>query len=126
EVVAGGGAGVVAGEVGVDAGDAQACGGEHQVADQRDVVVPGDGPAAAHAMGARFDDTAVARPTVNAHVEEAADEQAEEERDDGFDHRGTGTSVSRVPCSGLVFRRTPARTPAWQPERPLYGSSARR
>src|ERR1035437_767954 len=47
-------------------------------------------------MGARFDDTPVARPTVNAHVEEAADEQAEQERDEGFDHRVTRPSMTRM------------------------------
>src|ERR1017187_163843 len=78
---------------------------EHQVADQRDVVVPGDWLAAAHAMGARLDDTPVARPTVNAHVEKAADEQAEEQCDEGFDHRVTRISVGQAGRGTLWVRR---------------------
>src|SRR5450759_5455568 len=58
-------------------------------------------------MGARFDDTPVARPTVNAHVEEAADEQAEQERDKGFDHRVTRPSMTRMDGISPIGRFSP-------------------
>src|ERR1022692_1306892 len=84
---------------------------EQQVARQRDVVVPGDWPAAAHAMGARLDDTPVARPTVNAHVEKAADEEAEYQGEEGSDHRVTRTSMTRgrgfSPICIWIIRRVP-------------------
>jgi hypothetical protein len=48
-------------------------------------------------MGAWFDDAAIARPAVNADVEKATDQEAEEEREEGFDHRVTRAGVGAQP-----------------------------
>ena len=57
-----------------------------QVAEYGDVVVPGNALAATHAVRARLDDAAIARPAVDADVQEAAYQEAEEEGEQRFDH----------------------------------------
>jgi hypothetical protein len=59
---------------------------EDDVADDRNVVEPGDGFAAPDAVRSRLDDAAVARPAVDADVEEAADQQTEQQGEYRFNH----------------------------------------
>src|ERR1035438_4303018 len=57
---------------------------EQRVAEQRDVVVPGNRMAASRAVGAGPYHRKILRQAVDAYVEEAADQQAEQQRQAGF------------------------------------------
>ena len=59
---------------------------QQQIAQQRDVVPGRDLPLAMGAARPRLHDGLVTRPTMNAHVEEAADEEPEQECEE--DHVG--------------------------------------
>ena len=63
---------------------------QREVTRQRNIVVPRDRLAAADTMRARLHHAAIARPAVNAHVQKAADQQAEDEREDRFDQGSPG------------------------------------
>jgi hypothetical protein len=65
-----------------------AAGAEEDPAEERDVVVPGDGVRAVRAVGARVVEAAVVGQTGDADVEEASEEQAEEEGGQFEDERG--------------------------------------
>jgi hypothetical protein len=52
---------------------------QKDVAEERNIVIPGDLPAAGRAVRARPYDGLLARPTVNDHVKETAEDQPEKE-----------------------------------------------
>jgi hypothetical protein len=61
---------------------------QQRVAQQRDVVVPGDRMAAGRAVRAGPHHRKILRQAVDADVEEAADQQAEQQRQAGFQEAG--------------------------------------
>jgi hypothetical protein len=62
---------------------------KNEVADDWNIVVPGDYFAAPHAMGAGLHHRPAAWPAVDTDVQKTADDQAEQERENGFDQLST-------------------------------------
>src|SRR5205085_7071344 len=62
---------------------------QHRVADQRNVVVRGDLRFTRRTMGARANHGKVARPTIDTDIQEAADQQAQQEREQCLHYAST-------------------------------------